>query len=83
VLTWRPAAVLAGGALLLILVLERKYPAVASQKTLSKGLVNDALWVLVEAVVNVAIIRWYSGSEAKLAFARYTTYGTPPPPAWS
>jgi predicted dehydrogenase len=26
------------------------------------------------------IIRWYSGSEAKVCFARYHTYGTPPPP---
>ena len=26
------------------------------------------------------IIRWYSGSEAKLCFARYHTFGTPPPP---
>jgi UDP-N-acetyl-2-amino-2-deoxyglucuronate dehydrogenase len=26
------------------------------------------------------IIRWYSGSEAALCFARYRTYGTPPPP---
>jgi predicted dehydrogenase len=26
------------------------------------------------------IIRWYSGSEAALCFARYHTFGTPPPP---
>jgi myo-inositol 2-dehydrogenase/D-chiro-inositol 1-dehydrogenase len=26
------------------------------------------------------IIRWYSGSDAVLAFARYRTFGTPPPP---
>lgn len=26
------------------------------------------------------IIRWYSGSECVLAFARYHTFGTPPPP---
>jgi sterol desaturase/sphingolipid hydroxylase (fatty acid hydroxylase superfamily) len=64
-------------ALLLILVLERKYPAVASQKTLSKGLVNDALWVLVEAMVNVAIIRWYSGVLYG-AYQRHFSYLTLP-----
>lgn len=46
--------------LMAILWLERRWPADPSQKVLSTGLVHDALWVLLEATVSVAVVSWYS-----------------------
>jgi sterol desaturase/sphingolipid hydroxylase (fatty acid hydroxylase superfamily) len=52
--------------LLLIFALERRYPAIPRQKTLSTGLVHDALWVLIEAVAAAVMIHWYSRVVYKL-----------------
>ena len=46
--------------LLTILFLERRFPAVPTQRTLSTGLVHDALWVLIEATVTFVVVTWYS-----------------------
>ena len=56
--------------LLAILVLERLCPAVPTQKTLSTGLVHDALWVLIEAAAVVLLVSWYS----RLLYAAYAKH---------
>ncbi len=42
-----------------IFMLERRFPAIPSQRTLSTGLVHDALWVVIEAAVWLVIAMWY------------------------
>ncbi|HVT87742.1 MAG TPA: sterol desaturase family protein [Tepidisphaeraceae bacterium] len=57
-------------ALLAILLLERVMPAVPSQRTLSNGLVHDALWVIVEAVVIVVFL----GGYGRILYGLYDRY---------
>lgn len=58
--SWSLAAmVLYPLGVLTIFMLERLYPAVPDQKTLSNGVVHDALWVLISAAVGVVMFGWY------------------------
>jgi sterol desaturase/sphingolipid hydroxylase (fatty acid hydroxylase superfamily) len=57
-------------AILGIFILERKFPAVPTQKTLSIGLIHDAMWVLVEAAASLVLFHWY----AKVLYATYTRH---------
>ena len=57
-------------AILAIFMLERMFPAAPNQKTLSTGLVHDALWVLIEAAAALVLFRWY----ARLLFVTYSRH---------
>ena len=57
-------------AVLAIVILERLFPAVPSQKTLSTGLVHDGIMVLIEAAVSVVLFGWYS----KFLYSAYTRH---------
>jgi sterol desaturase/sphingolipid hydroxylase (fatty acid hydroxylase superfamily) len=57
-------------AVLAIFILERLFPAVPTQKTLSTGLVHDAIMVLIEAAVALVLYRWYG----KLLYTTYTRH---------
>lgn len=61
--------------LLAILLLERRFPAVPTQRTLSTGMVHDVLWVLIEAVVELFFVGWYVGLLSA-AYARYLSFLT-------
>lgn len=61
--------------LLAILLLERRFPAVPTQRTLSTGLVHDVLWVLIEAVVELFFVGWYVGLLSA-GYARYLSFLT-------
>lgn len=64
-------------ALLAILLLERRFPAVPDQKTLSTGLVHDVLWVLIQAAVLLVIARWYGGVLYRI-YTRHLSFLTLP-----
>lgn len=65
--------------MLAIFALERLFPAVPTQKTLSTGLVHDALWVLLEAAVALLVFHWY-GRLLSRTYARHLTFLTLPIP---
>src|SRR5450432_1125570 len=75
---WSLAAMLIYPAgFLAILLLERFFPAVPTQRTLSTGLVHDALWVLIEAAAGVLLVSWYSRLIYSI-YARHLNFLTLP-----
>ncbi|HVT87743.1 MAG TPA: sterol desaturase family protein [Tepidisphaeraceae bacterium] len=56
--------------LLGVFLLERFFPAVPAQKTVTTGLVNDALWILVRAVAQIILFAAYS----RILYRLYVQY---------
>jgi sterol desaturase/sphingolipid hydroxylase (fatty acid hydroxylase superfamily) len=65
-------------AVLVILMLERWFPAVPTQKTLSTGLIHDVLWVLIETAVGVVLVAY--GMALSRFYARHLSFLTLPVP---
>ena len=65
-------------AILFILMLERWIPAVPTQKTLSTGLVHDALWVLIEGAVGLVLAGY--GLALTNFYTRHLSFLTLPVP---
>ena len=73
---WASMALFPFGVIV-IFMLERMFPAVPAQKTLSTGLVHDAIWELISTVVAIALVRWY-GQLLYAIYAKHFSFLTLP-----
>ena len=67
-------------AVLFIFMLERRFPAVPTQKILSTGLVHDVLWALMEGVFELVLLNWFVTALYKV-YAQHLSFLTLPVPS--